>query len=460
MATSDNSETISRNSVSDKTEEEEPLIECAICLQTCIYPVQLPCKHIFCFLCVKGATTQSKRCAMCRAEIPPDYLDHPELISSLDLVQECTFEDGFQWFYEGRNGWWLYDERTGLEIEQFYKSGEKKCELLIAGFLYIIDFEHMMQFRRNDPNRRRQIKRDAATVPKKGIAGLRATTSDEGTNTQATTADDGDGGQTSNSNSQQQTVRSQHPTRAVPQLPPTRQVPQPPIRRPDRQPTVIQGPNQQSPSHTRANHQPPVIQGPNQQSSSHTRPDQQPSGSTQQPPNVRSQVAPALTARRLEQQPQPSNDVRQDYSSRNQRQQSPQGFSVAQDLPNVQGQDGQSHSIRSQGSRGSVGASRRSTNQPRPITTMTTNQPTQQDSTDEISQQFSNLSVRVSSSLPNSGFYWGGSSPSDDQSPSYQNIQNVEASPGNLASQPNQHQPPQDQPSLQQRSPPQRRSRQ
>lgn len=57
----------------DKSDEEEDgkqlvedgssevPIECAVCLQTCVYPVQLPCKHIFCFLCVKGVTLQSKR---------------------------------------------------------------------------------------------------------------------------------------------------------------------------------------------------------------------------------------------------------------------------------------------------------------------------------------------------------------------------------------------------------------
>jgi len=160
------------------TTEEDPSMECAVCLQPCVYPVQLPCKHIFCFLCVKGVTTQSKRCAMCRREIPPDYLQNPELLSKVDLEVEGGrgFDEGgecWQWFYEGRNGWWVYDERTSQEVEMFYKNGDKRCELLIAGFLYIIDFEHMLQYRRNDPSRRRRVKRDVATGPKKGVAGLR-----------------------------------------------------------------------------------------------------------------------------------------------------------------------------------------------------------------------------------------------------------------------------------------------
>ena len=58
-------------------------------------------------------------------------------------------------------------------MEAGYKRGDARCELLIAGFLYIIDFEHMFQYRRNDPSRRRKIKRDLASTPKKGIAGLR-----------------------------------------------------------------------------------------------------------------------------------------------------------------------------------------------------------------------------------------------------------------------------------------------
>jgi len=148
-------------------------IECAVCLQTCVYPVQLPCKHIFCFLCVKGVTLQSKRCAMCRQEIPPDYLYHPDLLSQVQESETSSYEDGGQWFYEGRGGWWQYDQRTSVEIEAAMAREEERCELLIAGSLYIIDFEHMLQYRRNDPSRRRRIKRDQASGPKKGVAGLR-----------------------------------------------------------------------------------------------------------------------------------------------------------------------------------------------------------------------------------------------------------------------------------------------
>jgi len=177
-----------------KGKNEDSVLECAVCLQPSIYPVQLPCSHVFCFLCVKGFTTQSKRCAMCRREVPEDFLQHPELLEKLDLqaVTEKGFDDEgecWQWMYEGRNGWWLYDERTGVEVERCYKRGDQRCELLIAGFLYIIDFEHMLQYRRNDPSRRRRIKRDVASAPKKGVAGLRME-SESGTS--AAPVDDGE----------------------------------------------------------------------------------------------------------------------------------------------------------------------------------------------------------------------------------------------------------------------------
>jgi len=80
------------------------VIECAVCLQSCIHPVKLPCSHIFCYLCVKGVAFQSRRCAMCRQEIPSDFLLHPQLLDRTQLEKETTLEDGYQWFYEGRNG--------------------------------------------------------------------------------------------------------------------------------------------------------------------------------------------------------------------------------------------------------------------------------------------------------------------------------------------------------------------
>ncbi|CAH1253792.1 RNF146 [Branchiostoma lanceolatum] len=154
---------------------EDTIPECAVCLQTCVQPVRLPCTHIFCYLCVKGVANQSKRCALCRQEIPVEYLERPELVKPVKVAEEEEEEEEevYCWFYEGRNGWWQYDERTNAELEDAYTKKKKSCELLIAGFLYIIDFVNMLQFRRNDPSRRRRIKRDLMNTPKKGVAGVR-----------------------------------------------------------------------------------------------------------------------------------------------------------------------------------------------------------------------------------------------------------------------------------------------
>lgn len=69
----------------------------------------------------------------------------------------------------------MYDERTTTELENSFKAGKQEVELLIAGSLYKINLQDMVQCRRNEPNRRRAIKRELAVtqVPKKGIAGLR-----------------------------------------------------------------------------------------------------------------------------------------------------------------------------------------------------------------------------------------------------------------------------------------------
>ncbi|KAL9911637.1 ring finger protein 146 [Glossina fuscipes fuscipes] len=158
------------------TEPSAPanVLECPICLQTCIHPARLPCGHIFCFLCVKGVAYKNRRCAMCRREIPGEFLNHPQLVNGIeDICSTRATEDGYQWFYEGRNGWWQYDDRTSQDIEEAYKKGEKSCTILVAGYVYIVDLETMIQQRQNEPSRCRHVKRDLATIPKKGVAGLR-----------------------------------------------------------------------------------------------------------------------------------------------------------------------------------------------------------------------------------------------------------------------------------------------
>ncbi|XP_056437402.1 E3 ubiquitin-protein ligase rnf146-like [Gadus chalcogrammus] len=150
--------------------------ECAICLQSCVHPVCLPCRHVFCFLCMKGASWQSKRCALCRQEVPEDFLERPKLLSpeALRAAAGGGADGGdHAWYYGGSGGWWQYDERTSRELEDASAKGLTSAEMLIAGTLYVADLENMVQYRRNQPARRRRMKRDAAGVPKKGVAGLR-----------------------------------------------------------------------------------------------------------------------------------------------------------------------------------------------------------------------------------------------------------------------------------------------
>jgi hypothetical protein len=42
---------------------------------------------------------------MCRQEIPTDYFEKPVLVAQSTTDKDSAeFDDGYQWFYEGRNG--------------------------------------------------------------------------------------------------------------------------------------------------------------------------------------------------------------------------------------------------------------------------------------------------------------------------------------------------------------------
>lgn len=149
-----------------------------------------------------GQGLKNRRCAMCRTEFPLEFLERPQLLIPIASTSASHSEQNeYQWFYKGRNGllksftnyinfaqqsrtqinsiiffslgWWQYDERTCQEIEDAYKNGQKQCTILVAGYVYIVDFVQMLQQRQSDPLRKRQVKRDLATIPKKGVAGLR-----------------------------------------------------------------------------------------------------------------------------------------------------------------------------------------------------------------------------------------------------------------------------------------------
>lgn len=155
-------------------------MECAICLKEFSFPVNLPCKHVFCFLCAKGAISKRTTCPICRANVPVDYFDNPDLINKPDEVKAPVFDQQYSWYYAGgNNSWWIYDEQHSNEIEECFKRGQQQLELLIAGHLYTIDLERMIQYRKKDQRRQRKIKRDlTSNGTAKGIAGIKLKFSD------------------------------------------------------------------------------------------------------------------------------------------------------------------------------------------------------------------------------------------------------------------------------------------
>lgn len=97
-------------------------------------------------------------------------MPHPDYSDTIGVCFIVYFPECSKHFF---SGWWQYDERTSQDIEEAYRRPERFCTILVAGYVYVVDFEEMVQQRQNDPSRKRQVKRDLATTAKKGVAGLR-----------------------------------------------------------------------------------------------------------------------------------------------------------------------------------------------------------------------------------------------------------------------------------------------
>ncbi|XP_059093034.1 E3 ubiquitin-protein ligase rnf146-like isoform X2 [Tigriopus californicus] len=148
---------------------------CSVCLDPPVHPVDLPCRHTFCYLCAKGLyESDTPICSLCRAPIPRGYLKQADQIrrSRSDFEGCVSGVNSWQWFYEGRNGWWKFEQRHNQEIEASFGNQDEQLEALICGHLYIVDFKNMVQYRKDHMGRRRKIKRDVVLARCKGVAGL------------------------------------------------------------------------------------------------------------------------------------------------------------------------------------------------------------------------------------------------------------------------------------------------
>nr|XP_027203835.1 E3 ubiquitin-protein ligase rnf146-like [Dermatophagoides pteronyssinus] len=146
---------------------------CPVCRNKPSHPIKLPCNHIFCFLCAKGSILHNQKCPLCRQHISLSFLNNPQLVQTESISENTHLDNDYHWFYEGHNGWWLYDEQTSKEIENAFQQKELFIEVLIAGYIYIIDLEQMVQYRKGMPNKLRKIQRAKTDTNVKGIAGLR-----------------------------------------------------------------------------------------------------------------------------------------------------------------------------------------------------------------------------------------------------------------------------------------------
>ncbi|RWS28936.1 E3 ubiquitin-protein ligase rnf146-like protein [Leptotrombidium deliense] len=149
---------------------------CPICLNPFSFPVELKCKHKFCFLCLKGVSLSNQKCPLCRKKISKELLEKPKFLNEQDSSIVIANDGDYKWFYKGSGGgWWLYDKDTNDFIENAYRNNQTECHISLIGLCYVVDFAQMMQYRVDVPGKKRRVKRDTYNKDDselKGLAGI------------------------------------------------------------------------------------------------------------------------------------------------------------------------------------------------------------------------------------------------------------------------------------------------
>ncbi len=121
------------------------------------------------------------RCGLCRAPVSREWFRNVALATTGATANQgasasasnTNVKEEPHWYYEGRNGWWKFDDRTNGFIEENRAAGEDKFDLLICGNMYVIDIAGKIQYRKDGTGRVRRIKQDVPSkVDAKGTAGL------------------------------------------------------------------------------------------------------------------------------------------------------------------------------------------------------------------------------------------------------------------------------------------------
>ena len=145
---------------------------CAVCLEVPELTYELPCKHRFCYLCIKPAIITRPTCPLCRGHIPPCIIEHATMKEEFIRMKEQEN----RWYYSGRNnGWWKYVDSHNETIEEAYEKflsdpSKDALKIEIMGVDYTINFSDMIQI--SPAGAVRKIKRGDETEISKGVAGI------------------------------------------------------------------------------------------------------------------------------------------------------------------------------------------------------------------------------------------------------------------------------------------------